>query len=56
MAPKLLGGDGISALGALGLHALSDARALEDLRVRRVGSDVHVFGRVARPAGSASGR
>jgi diaminohydroxyphosphoribosylaminopyrimidine deaminase/5-amino-6-(5-phosphoribosylamino)uracil reductase len=56
VAPKLLGGDGISALGALGLRALSDACALEDLRVRRVGSDVHVFGRVARRAGSASGR
>ena len=56
VAPKLLGGDGIAALGALELRALSDARTLDDLRVRRVGSDVHVFGRVSRRAATVQGR
>jgi diaminohydroxyphosphoribosylaminopyrimidine deaminase/5-amino-6-(5-phosphoribosylamino)uracil reductase len=56
VAPKLLGGDGIAALGALELRGLSEARRLDDLRVRRVGGDVHFFGRISRSPGSAPAR
>jgi len=47
-APKLLGGDGRPALGSLGVGSLADVLALEDVRVRRIGGDVHVQGRVPR--------
>jgi len=47
-APKLLGGDGRPALGPLEAGSLADALALENVRVRRVGSDVHVQGHVLR--------
>lgn len=45
-APRLLGGDGRPALGALGIAALARAPRLDDVRVRRVGCDVHVSGRL----------
>jgi diaminohydroxyphosphoribosylaminopyrimidine deaminase/5-amino-6-(5-phosphoribosylamino)uracil reductase len=44
-APRLLGGDGRPALGALGIGALARAPELAELRVRRVGSDLHLVGR-----------
>jgi len=42
LAPKLLGGDAIAALGDLGSARLRDALPLESLRVARIGPDVHL--------------
>jgi len=47
-APRLLGGDGVPALGPLGLERLARAVALEAPRVRRLGDDLLVEGRVRR--------
>jgi diaminohydroxyphosphoribosylaminopyrimidine deaminase/5-amino-6-(5-phosphoribosylamino)uracil reductase len=47
VAPKLLGGDARPAVSALALRALAGAPELRDVRVRRLGDDVHVWGRVA---------
>jgi diaminohydroxyphosphoribosylaminopyrimidine deaminase/5-amino-6-(5-phosphoribosylamino)uracil reductase len=44
VAPILLGGDGRSLLGALGVEALADAPTLRDLRSRPVGPDLLVEG------------
>lgn len=44
-APRLLGGDGLPALAGLGVRRLARAPELEELRVRRVGRDVHWVGR-----------
>jgi len=48
LAPKLIGADGVAALGGLGLRALADARTLGDLRLRRLGADLHLWGPVRR--------
>lgn len=48
LAPKLIGADGVPALGGLGLRALAEARTLGDLRVRRRGVDVHLWGPVRK--------
>ncbi len=54
-APRLLGGNGRAALGDLGVRALSRAPELHDVRVRRVGHDLHWTGRLRPPgAGPAS--
>jgi diaminohydroxyphosphoribosylaminopyrimidine deaminase/5-amino-6-(5-phosphoribosylamino)uracil reductase len=47
-APLLLGGDGQPALAGLGISALARAPRLTDVRVRPVGDDVHVVGRLDR--------
>jgi len=49
LAPKLVGGDGRSALGPLALDAIGDAFRLESPRVTRLGDDLHVAGRIAAP-------
>jgi diaminohydroxyphosphoribosylaminopyrimidine deaminase/5-amino-6-(5-phosphoribosylamino)uracil reductase len=54
LAPTLLGGDALAALGALELRRLTDATQLVDLRVARLGSDLHLRARVGR--GAARGR
>ena len=46
IAPRLLGGDGRSALGPLELGRLEDALRLQDVRSRRVGSDLHIHGQL----------
>ena len=46
VSPRLIGGDGRPALGSLGLPRLADAPELCDVRVRRLGEDVHIHGRV----------
>jgi diaminohydroxyphosphoribosylaminopyrimidine deaminase/5-amino-6-(5-phosphoribosylamino)uracil reductase len=46
VAPRLIGGDGRAALGPLGLQHLAGACSIENLRVRRVGPDLHLSGRV----------
>ncbi len=40
LAPTLIGGDGRAMLASLGVERLRDARALRDLRVRRLGCDL----------------
>jgi diaminohydroxyphosphoribosylaminopyrimidine deaminase/5-amino-6-(5-phosphoribosylamino)uracil reductase len=50
-APVLLGGDARPAVGPLGLAALAQAVGIDDLRVRRVGRDLHLWGR-PRSAGA----
>lgn len=47
VAPRLLGGDGRPALASLGVERPERALGLAQLRVRRVGPDLHL---VARPA------
>lgn len=49
LAPMLIGGDGREALGGLGVSALADASRLGELRVRRVGDDLHCIARVLAP-------
>lgn len=48
VAPRLVGGDGVAAVGELALARLGAAPALEDVRVRRSGDDVWVHGRIRR--------
>jgi len=55
VAPRLLGGDGLPALGPLGARRLDGAPVLEDVRVRRVGADLHLCGRPAARGASAAG-
>jgi diaminohydroxyphosphoribosylaminopyrimidine deaminase/5-amino-6-(5-phosphoribosylamino)uracil reductase len=45
-APKLIGGDGVDALGTLGVSVLADASTLEVQRVTRMGADLYVKARV----------
>lgn len=54
-APKLLGDDGRPALGSLAVESLADALALENVRVRRVGDDLHLQGDVRRRLPARSG-
>jgi diaminohydroxyphosphoribosylaminopyrimidine deaminase/5-amino-6-(5-phosphoribosylamino)uracil reductase len=56
VAPKLLGGDGRPALGALQVGRLADAQKLVDVRVRRLGEDVHLCGRPAHASASDADR
>ena len=51
VAARLLGQDGRPALGALGTNALARTPRLQQVRVRRIGDDVHVRG----PLGAARG-
>ncbi|HVP28400.1 MAG TPA: bifunctional diaminohydroxyphosphoribosylaminopyrimidine deaminase/5-amino-6-(5-phosphoribosylamino)uracil reductase RibD [Myxococcota bacterium] len=54
-APVLIGGDGVPALGALGVSRLAAAPRLADARLRRLpGGDLHLVARVA--AALPSGR
>lgn len=46
-APRLMGGDGREALGALGLRSLAAAPTLRDVSTHRLGDDLHVWGRIA---------
>jgi diaminohydroxyphosphoribosylaminopyrimidine deaminase/5-amino-6-(5-phosphoribosylamino)uracil reductase len=45
-APRLIGGDGVPALGPLAIAELARAVELADVAVRRLGPDVHVWGRI----------
>jgi diaminohydroxyphosphoribosylaminopyrimidine deaminase/5-amino-6-(5-phosphoribosylamino)uracil reductase len=51
VSPRVLGGDGKAAVGALGLKSLSRARRLEGWQVRRVGDDLYVRGALAGEGG-----
>jgi diaminohydroxyphosphoribosylaminopyrimidine deaminase/5-amino-6-(5-phosphoribosylamino)uracil reductase len=46
IAPKLIGSEGIPALGEQRLRALADALELSDVKMRRVGKDLYVRGAV----------
>ncbi len=46
VAPKLLGGDGRAALGPLAVRSLARAPSLRDVSTRRLGDDLHVWGRL----------
>lgn len=46
-APRLLGGDAQPALGALGIGRLARSPQLAELRVKRLGDDVHWVGTLA---------
>ena len=48
VAPLLLAGDGVPAVGPLGLRRVADAIRIEGLAVGRVGRDLVVEGRVQR--------
>jgi diaminohydroxyphosphoribosylaminopyrimidine deaminase/5-amino-6-(5-phosphoribosylamino)uracil reductase len=52
VAPRLLGADGVAALGPLGIAELSRSVDLDPVVARRVGSDLHVHGRIL-PRGRA---
>jgi diaminohydroxyphosphoribosylaminopyrimidine deaminase/5-amino-6-(5-phosphoribosylamino)uracil reductase len=52
LAPRLIGGDGRAGLGALGLERLSNAISIDPLRIRRLGSDLHIHGQIRRDAGT----
>ncbi len=47
VSPRLIGGDGRAALGALGLRSLSRAQRLTGWQVQRIGDDLHVCGALA---------
>lgn len=47
-APRLIGDEGRAALAALPRTPLADVPALAPLHVRRLGDDVHLWGRVVR--------
>ena len=56
VAPKLIGGDGRAGLGPLGLDRLADAVALDSLRTRRRGEDLHLHGLVRRGKNRSAAR
>jgi len=47
VAPILIGGDGQAGLGSLGVQQMVDALRLENVKVRRLGSDLYLRGRIA---------
>jgi diaminohydroxyphosphoribosylaminopyrimidine deaminase / 5-amino-6-(5-phosphoribosylamino)uracil reductase len=47
VAPRVLGGDGLSWSGSLGARRMADAVRLVDVEVRRAGDDLAVSGRLA---------
>jgi len=49
-APRLLGGDGLPALGPLAVSSLARAPVLRDACVRRLGDDLHLWGRLSSGA------
>ena len=50
MAPRLLG-DGLSAIGDMGIRLIEDAIALEDPKVQMIGEDVYYTASVSRGDG-----
>ncbi len=55
LAPALLGGDAVPAVGALGRARVRDAVRLADVAVGRVGRDLVVEARVRAPFASRKG-
>ena len=48
VAPALLGGDGVPAVGVLGIARAADAIRLTRVTIRRIGADILVDGRPRR--------
>ena len=53
MAPKIIGGDGISVVAACGVETMAQAIQLRDLTSRSVGEDLMLTGYLATPSQSA---
>ncbi|MEZ4279514.1 MAG: bifunctional diaminohydroxyphosphoribosylaminopyrimidine deaminase/5-amino-6-(5-phosphoribosylamino)uracil reductase RibD [Myxococcota bacterium] len=53
LAPRLIGDDGRPALGAMGIRRLRDALRIDEIAVRRCGSDLHLTGCVSREGKSS---
>ena len=51
VAPRLLGGDGVAAIGPIDIRAMRAALRVEGLSVARVGDDLVLEGRVRYPRG-----
>lgn len=51
VAPRIVGADGVPLVAAPGPARMEDCFRLEDVRIQRVGEDVLVLGRPARPEG-----
>ncbi len=49
VAPKLVGADGVPAVGSLGIGRMAEALSLAEPRVRRLGDDVLIEGRLGSP-------
>ena len=56
LAPKLLGAEGVSALGPLQIARLAEAPEMSWESVRRTGSDLHLIGRLEGRTGSRTGK
>ena len=48
LAPRLIGEDGRAALGEMGIRKLRDALRIDEIEIRRCGSDFHLTGSVSR--------
>ena len=46
VAPKLIGGDGLPMIGALKIAKLKSAQELKEMKVRRIGADIMIEGRL----------
>ena len=53
VAPRLVGGDGVSWVGGVGVARMADALRLDDVEVEEVGDDLLVTG---APAGALASR
>jgi len=56
LAPKVVGGDGLSWVAGPGARRMAGALELEDVAVARVGTDILVTGRPARPLAKGRAR
>jgi len=56
LAPSLLGGDGRPALAELGIECLGEMVRLESLGTRRLGADLHLWGRIVPAPPARRGR
>jgi len=54
VAPRLLGGDAVPAIGTLGITSVARALRLRDMRVARAGQDLVLTARVARSGFASS--
>jgi diaminohydroxyphosphoribosylaminopyrimidine deaminase/5-amino-6-(5-phosphoribosylamino)uracil reductase len=56
VSARLIGGDGRAALGPLGLKRLANGPELSEVRIRRLGDDVHIQGRLRDVGVRGAGR
>jgi diaminohydroxyphosphoribosylaminopyrimidine deaminase / 5-amino-6-(5-phosphoribosylamino)uracil reductase len=48
IAPRIVGGDGVSPIAGRGLAVMADARRLSCARLEQVGDDAYIHGRIVR--------